>query len=155
MARGQTAGSARSRGARHAGGASRLRPAGLLGELPHLPDLQCVAEGWTNRPDWACCARGADVPGSLRVNSQRLAVMLSHFTLPCENACYFQPWLRPHAPVSTLSPVRVPVCGLRQFLRTQRPPESTLAPSCTRPDARRNIVSCIAPVLAVVVVGRC
>ena len=45
-----------------------------------------------------------------------------HLTLPFENACYLRPWLRPPAPFSTLSPVRMPVCGLRQFLRTQRPP---------------------------------
>eukprot|EP00439_Symbiodinium_sp_Y106_P043805 s1788_g5.t1 len=88
-----------------------------------------AAEGWT-------LAHAAPTRRPLRVNSAYESQVgsdtpFSHFTLPFANACYFQPWLRPLAPSSTLSPVRTLVCGLRQFLRTQRPP-------LHRPDARRH-----------------
>ena len=61
----------------------------------------------------------------------------SQLTLPFENACCFPPWLRPLEPLCTLSPVRLPVCGLRQSLRMQCAP---LHPtSCTLQLMRRYL----------------
>ena len=99
---------------------------------------QFAGEGWASRS----CARGANVlaaEGELGLGSPGLAAACrsrnSHFLF--ENACCFPPWLRPLEPLCTLSPVRLPVCGLRQSLRMQRAP---LHPtSCTLQLMRRYL----------------